>query len=88
MAIFIFINTNIYKPVWPSWLHYGTPKVMDCIPGQGTCLGCGFGPWLVSMRGNPSMFLSHIDVSLPLSVSPSLPLSLKSMSMSFGKYKK
>ena len=41
-------------------------RVSGSIPSQGTCLGCG-------LRGNPLMFLSHIDVSLPFS----LPLSLK-----------
>ena len=37
------------------------------------------------VRGSRSMFLSHIDVSLPLS--PSLPLSLNSVSMSSGEDK-
>ena len=37
-------------------------RVAGSIPGQGTCLGCG-------LRGNPSMFFSHIDVSLPLFLS-------------------
>ena len=34
-------------------------------------------------RGNKLLFLSHMDISLPLS--PALPLSLKSISMSLGK---
>ena len=36
-------------------------------------------------RGNQLMFLSHTGASLPLS--PSIPLSLKSMSMSSGDKK-
>ena len=31
--------------------HPTKRKVTGSIPGQGTCLGCRFGPWLV-MRGN------------------------------------
>ena len=33
-------------------------KVAGLIPNQGTCLGCGPGPWLGDMRGNQLMFLS------------------------------
>ena len=52
-------------------------KVAGSIPGQGTCLGCRFSPrsecvqslvW-AHMRGNQSMLLSPIDVSLSLSLS-------------------
>ena len=38
------------------------------------------------VRGSRSMFLSHMDISL--SLSPSLPFSLKSISMSLGEDKK
>ena len=48
-------------------------KVMGSIPSQGTYLGCGFVP---GPGVSQSIFLSHINVSLSLS----LPLSLKSIS--------
>ena len=60
-------------PVWLSWLEYHPvdQKVMGLIPSQGTCLGCGFGPWLgrIWQATNRSFFLSP---------SPYLPLSLRS----------
>ena len=39
--------------------------VVGSVPGWGCA------------RGSPLMFLSHVDVSLPLFLSPCLPLSLK-----------
>ena len=69
-------------PVWLSWLEYHPvdQKVMGLIPSQGTCLGCGFGPWLgrIWQATNRSFFLSP---------SPYLPLSLRSKSVSWGKEK-
>ena len=54
-------------------------KVTGLIPGQGTCLGCGFGPSRSTCERqliNVSMFLSHIkDVLLPSSLSFPSPLS-------------
>ena len=51
--------------------HPEKGKVAGLIPGQGTCLGCGFSPLLgVPTRSNRSMFLAHIDVSLPLILPP------------------
>ena len=47
--------------------HPSKQKVPGSIPSRGTCLGCRFGPWT---RGNRSMFLSHLDVSLPLFLPP------------------
>ena len=65
-----------------------TQKVVGLIPGHGTGLGCGFSPQLgAHARGNQLMFFSRIDVSLPFFVSPSLPLSLKSISISSGEEK-
>ena len=67
-----------------SWLehHPMHPKVAGLIPSQGTYIGCRFDPWLQARaRGNQSMFLSHIDVSL--SLSPFLPL--KSINISSGE---
>ena len=53
-------------------------KVTSSIPDQGSFLCCGFHLWLGSVQEvNQSMFLSHMDVSLPLFLPPSLPLSLK-----------
>ena len=48
-------------------------KVADSIPNWGTCLGCGFSP----QSGQGACERYSIDVSLPFSVSPSLPLFLK-----------
>ena len=73
-------------PGWLSWLkcHPVNWKMVGSIPGQGTCLGCRFGP----SQGECKRQL--IDVSLSHqcfspSLSPSLPLSLKSISMSSGE---
>ena len=41
-------------------------KFAGSIPSQGTCLGCGHVPSWGYARGNWSMFLSHIYISLPL----------------------
>ena len=57
---------------WPA-----NQKVIGSIPGQGTCLGCGPVLHLGHARGNQSMYLLHIDVSLSLSSSPSSYLSKK-----------
>ena len=53
-----------YWPAWLSWLEHCPikQKLTSSVPDQGTYLGCGFGPWLESMRGNQLMILS-----LPLS---------------------
>ena len=50
-------------------------KAAGSIRRQSTCLGCRPGPQLGCAKGNQSMYLSHADVSLPLFLSPSLPLS-------------
>lgn len=44
-------------------------KVASLIPSQGTHLGCGFGPGSghIVTRGNPLMFVSHVEASLSLS---------------------
>ena len=50
-------------------------KIADLILGQGTCLGCGFGPnWGTYREATRLVFLSHIYVSLPhfIPVLPSL----------------
>ena len=49
-----------------QWIGYwlASWKVAGSIPSQGTCLGCGPGPQLGPVRGNRSMYLSHIAVSL------------------------
>ena len=43
----------------------GNREVTGWIPGQGTCLGCGPGPQEGVCKRSP-----HIDVSLPLFLSP------------------
>ena len=51
-------------------------KVASSIPGQGMCLVCEFVGsrfWAgvgLHIRGNQSMFFSHINVSLPLFLPP------------------
>ena len=56
---------------------------MGSIPSQDTCLGCGFGPqWGRLQEATDPLDVSYVDV---LSLSPYLPLSLKSISMSSGE---
>ena len=67
-------KNHFYAPVGVARLVGRRPaewKVAGWIPGQGSQLGYRFAspPVRVSARGNRSMFLSHIDVSLPLSPS-------------------
>ena len=51
--------------------HPAKRMVAGSIPGQGTCLGFRFHPQVrAPLRGNQWMFLSHIDVSLPLFLPP------------------
>ena len=69
--------------MWLSWLEHGpiNQKVVGLIPGQGTCLDCGFGPWSGHIRGNQIMFLTSMFLSLS-------PFPLKSISTSLGEGKK
>ena len=53
-------------------------KVCISIPGQSTCLGCGFGPQLGSVQEGMNQCFSLSLMFLPLSFSP-LPLSLGSI---------
>ena len=55
--------------------HSAKPKATGSIPARGTQMGCGLVPIRVCERGNQSMFLSHMDISLPLFLPPSLSLS-------------
>ena len=60
-----------------QWIEHWpvNQRVMGSIPGQGTYLGYGLGPWLgVCERQLMDVSLTHWCFS-PLS--PSLPLSLK-----------
>ena len=74
---------------WLSWLEHRpvNQKVADSTPGQGTCLGCGFSPWsgCVWEATNPCFCLNRCFSSF---LSPSLPLSLKSISMFSNEDKK
>ena len=46
-------------------------RTAGSIPGQGTCLACRFGSWSWSVQeAMETMFLSHMDVSLPLFLHP------------------
>ena len=61
------------SPDWKvQWVGHRPEKqkVMGSIHSQGTCLSCRPGPQLGAWRGNRSMFLSHINVSLPLFLPP------------------
>ena len=53
----------IVSECWPV-----NRKVAGLIPGQGTCLGCGLGPWLGACERQPTD-VSLINVSLPLFLS-------------------
>ena len=61
-----------------QWIEHCWPvnqKVSGLISSEGTCLGCGPGPWVGPCKRQPT------DVSLVhrcfFPLSPSLPLSLK-----------
>ena len=76
--------------MWLSWLGVISQgeESLDRFPG--TCLRCGPGPQLGHHeRGNWSMFLSHIVVSLPLFLPP-CPLyknkQIKSLKIYFKKF--
>ena len=68
-----------------QWVrHYPANwKVIGLIPGQGTCLGFRFSPWLGLVQEAIDWCFS--PTLLFLSLSPSLPLSLKSVGMSSGE---
>ena len=60
-----------------QWIEHqpANQRVASLIPSQGTCLGCGLcaltpSGRLLKAEGNRWMFLSHIDVSLPLFLPP------------------
>ena len=64
-----------------GWVAFHEPNIAGSIPGQGTCLSCGFGPQLGSVQKetNQCFFLTSIFLSLSLSLlflSLSLSLSL------------
>ena len=66
MNIYSFVikdKINQPWPVWLGWLEHCAihGKVASSIPNQSTYLG-------FRLCGNQSMFLSHIDVSLSLSL--------------------
>ena len=85
----IWISLGLPWMVWLSWLEYHPIhwRVMVSISSQGTSLGFGFGPsWGACERQVIDDSLSH-KCFCP-SCSPSLPFSVKSMSMSSGKDKK
>ena len=46
--------------LWPV-----NQTVAGSIPSQGTCQGCGLGPWWGMLKRQP-----HMDVSLPLFLPP------------------
>ena len=72
------------QPVWLSWLEHRPInwKVTGSVAGQGTCLGCGFGPWSACIQQATNQCFSP-------SLSPSFPHFLKkSIIMSSGKDKK
>ena len=73
ISFYYSFKSCLYIPGWcGSWIECqpANQRAAGSIPSQGTCLGCGPGPQLGVHERQP-----HIDVSL--SLSPSLPLSLK-----------
>ena len=66
MECFLKIQISALAGV-AQWIEHQTAKqkVTSSIPSQGTCLGCRPGPQYEVLEGQP-----HIDVSLPLFVSP------------------
>ena len=46
--------------------HPAKQKVASSVPGQGTFLGCGFGPWLGRMQEATNRCFSHISMFLSL----------------------
>ena len=70
-------------PMWLGWLKHCplNPKVTGAIAGQGTSLGCRFSPQMGHVQ-------EATDGCFSPSLCPSLPLSLKSVSMSLGEDKK
>ena len=71
-----------------QWFEHqpANQKVTSLIPSQGICLGFGRGSQLGECNSQ-SIFLSHIDVSLPLFVSFSCPSPL-SKNKIFNKERK
>ena len=67
----IFVRKGALAGVaqWVEQWH-ANQKVVSSIPSEGTCLVCGLDPWLGGARGSLSMFLLHIDLSLPLFLPP------------------
>ena len=63
---------------WLSWLEcsvsFCAPHGCQFIPGQGTCLGCGFSPQLehIQEATNWCFSLTSMFLSIFLSISPSL----------------
>ena len=89
-----FISDLLTKFIFPSWLMWLSG--LECCPINqkfaGSIYQSGDVPRLqvwslvgACTRGNQWMFLSHIDISLPLPLSLPSPLSLKSISMSWGE---
>ena len=62
------------------------PKAAGMIPGQGTCLGCGFTPQSGCVWEATDQYFSLASMFLSLSLH-SLPRSLKSISMPLGEDK-
>ena len=54
--------------------HLANRKVTESIPGQGTCLGCGPGPWL-GVCERQLINVSHTLMLLFLPFLPPFPLS-------------
>ena len=67
------INTSFALTGVAQWAGHcpANRKVTGSIPSQGTCLVVGQVPGWGCGRGNRSMFLSLIDVSLSLFLTPS-----------------
>ena len=89
MSVCLSVSQKSIKMPWPTWLSWLViilqtegPQVQFLVRAHAWVTGSV--PGRVCMKGNQSMFLSHIDVSLPLFF-PFLSLNPLSLPLSFSK---
>ena len=87
LCLTMVVDTRTYTQIktiqnlpWTVWLGR-----LECRPVHQIVVGFFGSPVRTPMGGNPLMFLSHIDVSLSISLSFPLPVSLKAINVSSGR---